>query len=53
MQNINKAEIRGVDLDFSTRLNNGVNYRQLDTGVTATGSRNTIGSDEVPIPVRF
>ena len=26
MQNINKAEIRGVDLDFSTRLNNGVNY---------------------------
>ena len=26
MQNINKAEIRGVELDFSTRLNNGVDY---------------------------
>ena len=34
-------------------LNNGVNYRQLDTGVTATGSSDTIGSKEVPIPVRF
>ena len=34
-------------------LNNGVNYRQLDTGVTATGNRGTIGSDEVPIPNRF
>ena len=34
-------------------LNNGVNYRQLDTGVTATGSNSTIGSTEVPIPVRF
>ena len=34
-------------------LNNGVNYRQLDTGVTATASRNTIGSDELPIPVWF
>ena len=26
MQNINKAEIRGVDLYFSTRLSNGVDY---------------------------
>ena len=26
MQNINKAEISGVELDFSTRLNNGVDY---------------------------
>jgi outer membrane cobalamin receptor len=26
MQNINKAEIRGVELDFSTRLSNGVDY---------------------------
>ena len=34
-------------------LNNGVNYRQLDNGVLATGSNSTIGSDEVPIPNRF
>ena len=34
-------------------LNNGVNYRQLNTGVTATGSNSTIGSTEVPIPNRF
>jgi len=34
-------------------LNNGVNYRQLDTGALATGSNSTIGSTEVPIPVRF
>ncbi len=26
MQNINKAEIRGVELDFSTRLNDGIDY---------------------------
>ena len=34
-------------------LNNGVNYRQLDTGALATGSNSTIGSTEVPIPARF
>ena len=37
-------------------LNNGVNYRQLNTGVTATGSigiENTLGSDERPIINRF
>ena len=34
-------------------LNNGVNYRQLNTCVTATGSNSTIGSTEVPIPNRF
>ena len=30
-------------------LNNGVNYRQLDTGVFATGSTDTIGSTEVSV----
>ena len=26
MQNINKAEIKGIELDFSTTLNNGIDY---------------------------
>ena len=34
-------------------LNNGVNYRQLNTGVTATGTNSTIGSSERPIINRF